>query len=274
MNFNSTIQKIICDIFHSFPGNTVFLEQGKRHLTIYDEPLIGFAAADDLIFDTFKQHEVIGEVFMKPTEWLPDAKSVISMFLPFTEDVRRSNADCGIDPSEEWLYARVEGQDFIARFTDAVGDALKQIGINSCIPTNDSRFSTVSSALDGDTHIISTWSERHAAYACGLGTFGITRGIITHKGTAGRFCSIIINKAAEPDVRPYSGVYDYCIRCGACVAKCPVNAISLEYGKKNSLCGPWVDSTRERFAPRYGCGKCQLGVPCESGIPLKSNNVG
>lgn len=265
---NNQIQSIIHDIFHSFHGNTVFIEKGQRQLTIYDEPLIGFADANDPIFDTFKKDEVVGESYMKPIEWLPEAKSVISMFLPFTEDVRRSNSDCGIQPSEEWLYARVEGQDFIARFTDAVGEALKQIGINCCIPTNDKRFSTVSTELDGDVHVISTWSERHAAYACGLGTFGITRGIITKKGTAGRFCSIIIDRDTQPDVRQYSGVYDYCIRCGACIAKCPANAISLEHFKNNGLCGAWVDGTRERFAPRYGCGKCQLGVPCESGIPL------
>lgn len=179
MTINSKIQSIICEIFNAYPGNTVFLEKGQRQLTIYDEPLIGFAAACDPIFDTFKKDEVIGKSYMKPSEWLPEAKSVISMFLPFTEAVRRSNSDCGIQPSEEWLYARVEGQDFIARFTDAVGDAFKQIGINCCIPANDSRFATVSSELDGDVHVISTWSERHAAYACGLGTFGITRGIIT-----------------------------------------------------------------------------------------------
>ncbi|MBQ7092185.1 MAG: epoxyqueuosine reductase, partial [Clostridia bacterium] len=81
---NNQIQKIVCDIFHSFPGNTVFLERGQRHLTIYDEPLIGFADANDPIFDTFKKDEVIGESYMKPIEWLPEAKSVISMFLPFT----------------------------------------------------------------------------------------------------------------------------------------------------------------------------------------------
>jgi len=125
--------------------------------------------------------------------------------------------------------------------------------------------------VDEDIHVVSNWSERHAAYVCGLGTFGITRGIITRKGTAGRFCSIIIDRAVEAGKRDYTGVYDYCIRCGACVDKCPVKAISLDFGKKNSLCEAWVNSTGERFAPRYGCGKCQLGVPCESGIPLRQS---
>ncbi len=268
MNLRDNIQSIIYDVFRSCAGNTVFLEQGGRELTIYDEPLIGFADADDELFDTFKREDVIGKGFMKPEEWLKGAKSVISIFLPFTEDVRSSNRG-GADPSEEWLYARIEGQAFIARFTDEVGKVFQQHDINNCIPTNDSRFAVVKAEVDEDMHVISTWSERHAAYVCGLGTFGITRGIITRKGTAGRFCSIIIDRAVEADKRDYTGVYDYCIRCGACVDKCPVKAISLDFGKKNSLCEAWVNSTGERFAPRYGCGKCQLGVPCESGIPLR-----
>lgn len=269
MTLSNIIEQKIFEKFASCPGNTVFIEKGQRELTIYEAPLIGFAASDDDIFDTFMEEGVIGEGFMKPEEWLPEARTVISMFLPFTGDVRSSNINCGEDPSEEWLYARIEGQDFIVRFTEAVKKSLEDMGIRCCIPSNDSRFAARNTMKDGKLHVVSTWSERHAAYACGLGTFGITRGIITEKGTAGRFCSIIIDGQAQPTERKYSGVYDYCIRCGACISRCPVNAVSLEEGKNNTICSSWLDKTREKFAPRYGCGKCQLGVPCESGIPLK-----
>jgi epoxyqueuosine reductase len=37
----------------------------------------------------------------------------------------------------------------------------------------------------------SSWSERHAAYAAGLGTFGLCDGLITARGKAVRFGSII-----------------------------------------------------------------------------------
>ena len=67
-----------------------------------------------------------------------------------------------------------------------------------------------------------------------LGTFGLSRGLITKRGMAGRITSIIINAEFEPDERPYTGIYDFCIRCGACALKCPVKAISMEYGKNNA----------------------------------------
>ena len=116
-------------------------------------------------------------------------------------------------------------------------------------------------------HIISAWSERHAAYACGLGTFGLSRGIITEKGMAGRLASILLDEVLIPDTRNYTGIYDYCIRCGVCIPKCPAGAISLENGKDNVLCREWAQKMRDLYKPRYGCGKCQLGVPCEHGIP-------
>lgn len=113
----------------------------------------------------------------------------------------------------------------------------------------------------------SNWSERHAAYVCGLGTFSLTRAIITQKGTAGRLGSIITDLELEPDPRPYTGLYDYCTRCGACIRRCPVQAISLEGGKLQDPCNQRSAMLRERYAPRYGCGKCQTGIPCQSRIP-------
>lgn len=74
----------------------------------------------------------------------------------------------------------------------------------------------------------------------------------------------------DPDVRPYEGLYDYCIRCGACMRNCPKNAISLEKCKDQLKCAPYVNGTKKKYAPRYGCGKCQVGTPCESGIPKRT----
>ena len=116
-------------------------------------------------------------------------------------------------------------------------------------------------------HIASNWSERHVAYASGLGTFCLTRGLISEKGVAGRYGSIIITEEVEPDTRPYEGVYDYCIMCGACIKRCPAGAISLKHGKNQLKCKLWMDRTGRKYDPRYGCGKCQVGVPCEDRIP-------
>ena len=248
-----------------------FLEKSKKSVTLFEEPLTGIAAASDLLFLQYKKPEVIGSEWMMPNEWLPNAKSVISMFFPFTEDVRKSNRGNGSIPSEEWLYGRVEGEFWITKFMENLEIQFNKKGFQTCIPAQDSRFFTKSAMQDTaygkDLHIVSAWSERHAAYACGLGTFGLSRGIITKKGMAGRLASILLDESFTPDRRDYTGIYDYCIRCGACISKCPMGAISLEYGKNNTLCREFSQKMRDLYKPRYGCGKCQLGVPCEHGIP-------
>lgn len=43
--------------------------------------------------------------------------------------------------------------------------------------------------------------------------------------------------------------------------------ISKDKGKNHRICSDFLDSTEEKYKPRYDCGKCQIGVPCEICIP-------
>lgn len=257
-------------LFNQTEGNTADIP-GIGETVMYERPLTGFASAGDELFETFRQKEVIGANYLGPCEWLPEAKSVISFFLPFSEAVRTSNRAERTDPSKEWLYARIEGQEFIGRYMTAVSRHLAEQGIASCVPALDDRFGVrIEMTLNGlvpDFHADSRWSERHAAYACGLGTFGLSRGLITEKGMAGRFASIIVSAEFEPTERRYTGIDDYCVRCGACIRNCPAKAISLKHGKNNIRCNRYVEAMKKKYAPRYGCGKCQVGVPCETRRP-------
>lgn len=261
-------------LFMTCEGNTVSGDialEGCEGLVMFEEPVFGFSAADDSIYETFKRKDVIGKNFMLPGEWLPGAKSVVSFFLPFTERVKSSNTGTPEETSPEWLHARIEGQAFLNAYTEKLKEYFESRGAKTCVPATDARFATKGSVLPPwdrkVLHITSNWSERHVAYASGLGTFCLTRGLISSKGVAGRYGSIIVTEAIEPDERPYEGVYDYCIMCGACVSRCPAGAISLKHGKNQLKCKLWMDKTGKRYDPRYGCGKCQVGVPCESGIP-------
>jgi len=250
-------------------------------LQMYDTPITGFAAADDPLFTTeFKKDGVIHPEYMAPGEWLPGAKTVISFFLPFSKAVRESNRLPLDEPyapgipqrcSAEWLHARVEGQDLINEVTDRLQELLKEAGFASVCPTTSGRLRLI-------TPYLSTWSERHAAYAAGLGTFGLSKGLITEKGMAGRLGSVITDAVFLPTPRPYSDPFEYCAMCGACMRSCPASAIDMAkgcaLGKDQLLCGPYVEGGKlplhgPRQRQRYGCGKCQVGVPCESGIPQK-----
>jgi len=51
--------------------------------------------------------------------------------------------------------------------------------------------------------------------------------------------------------------------------RCPPLAIARS-GKDNGVCGDYIDTeVLPIFKPRYGCGKCTINVPCESGIPAR-----
>ena len=282
---NEELMEQIVRFVASSPDNYVSatdaIEPALAGLKLYAEPLIGFASTDDALFTTeYKKEGVIHPEYQSPEEWLPGAKTVISFFLPFTEAVKESNRSKTDAPytdgipqrcSTEWLHARIEGQAFVNLMTAHIQTVLETAGYKSVCPTT-------SGALRMITPYISTWSERHAAYAAGLGTFGLSKGLITEKGMAGRFGSVITNAEFHPNIRPYSDPFAYCTMCGVCMKRCPVDAIDpargCALGKDQTLCGPYVnDSFLPPHGPRqivrYGCGKCQCGVPCESGIPKR-----
>lgn len=257
-------------LFAQCPGNQMDVP-GAGVIELFDQPMIGFASAADELFERYKEKEAVGSMFLSPGEWLPGAKTVVSLFFPFSAAVRDSNRETPDLPSALWLYGRFEGQQFLDEYMARLCRHLTDTGIQACVPGMDKRFRKETKPLTGkngdDFHVDSSWSERHAAYACGLGTFGLSRGLITKRGMAGRIGSIIMGAEFEPDERTYKGIYDFCTRCGACAVRCPAEAISLEYGKNNVKCSDYLDQMKEQYSPRYGCGKCQVGVPCESGVP-------
>jgi epoxyqueuosine reductase QueG len=208
---------------------------------------------------------------MLPKEWLPQCRTVISFFLPFSEAVKKGNRRDMSWPSEEWLHGRIEGQTLLNKLGMHLMSELIKAGYESIVPTLDRRFWSNKNDSYHEAAFTSNWSERHVAFICGLGTFGLSKGLITQKGIAGRFGSILTELYLSPDKREYENIYEYCSMCGKCVKNCPVSAISIENGKNHTICSRFLDTTAEKYQPRYGCGKCQVCVPCESGIPKHSN---
>ena len=260
-------QRFTQDSLSNYISEEAALSQSYIGMKIYDPPLFAFGPADDEIYLSYSSSNIIGEHFVPPLEWLPTAKTIITFFLPYTERIRSSNAVDFLWPSEEWLHGRIEGQLFIKELSIYIQKLLSDAGYESLIPALDPRFIAEQTPPDRFT---SNWSERHAAFACGLGTFGLSKGIITEKGMCGRLGSLLTDLEVPYDCRPYSEVYEYCSMCGACIPHCPVDAISLEEGKEHLPCFHFLNSVLEKNKPRYGCGKCQVKVPCEQGIPSLS----
>ncbi len=190
--------------------------------------------------------------------WLPGVQSVISYFLPFTEAVRRPNYSPGL-PATEWVYGRIEGEMCNSALRRYLVEWFNGQGVDAFAPALDERCKVQDKR--------SNWSERHVAFIAGLGTFGLNKSLITGKGSAGRFGSVVVASALAATPRNYTEVYEYCNHCWQCIERCPSGAIKKE-GKDVGVCSDYTDTVvKPRFAPRYGCGKCQTTVPCETGIP-------
>jgi len=241
---------------------------GKR---IFDTPIFGFGDPSDPYFTELDGTDL---KMIHPNEWLPSVKTIISVFFPYSAELKRSNKIKKDRLSYEWLHVRIDGQALINKFLKDVRSELEKEGYDSVIPSQDPRFqaSGFRNPPKDLSKFTSNWSERHAAYVCGLGTFSLTRAMITEKGAAGRFGSILTTTEEKFTERSYTGIYDNCTMCGACIKKCPVSAITLKEGKDNSKCAEYLKGILDTHDPYYGCSECQVGVPCENKMPKKNRS--
>jgi len=245
----------------------------------FDEPLVGFAAADDRLFTDYKT--IIGAFHQTPQEVMAGAlgadgraTSVISWILPITRPTRESNRREEQYPSQAWTRTRFFGEQLNGALRRHLVSWLAERGQQAVAPQFAASWKEFS---DTPVGIASNWSERHAAYAAGLGTFSLNDALITPKGIAHRCGSVITDLQLAPNERPYPHHRHNCLffrdgSCGLCIARCPVGALSQE-GHDKTSCRQYVyktvvDAVGEQFGtPQTGCGLCQTRVPCEGGIP-------
>jgi len=263
----SLAETFISDSPNNYITEEIALSPKCVGIKIFDTPIFAFGSPDDDLYIKYKSFDAIGSHFLCPAEWLPSTKTVISFFLPYTNVIRKANSADNRFPADEWLHGRYEGQQLLAQMSEHLVNALVEAGYNSLAPSFDQRYNTGN--VEKNIKNTSNWSERHVAFACGLGAFGLSKGLITKKGTCGRFGSILTELDLPKDGRDYNDIYEYCTMCGVCIYRCPVNAISLESGKQSELCREFLVKVGEMHNPRYGCGKCQTRVPCESRLPVK-----
>ena len=251
----------------------------------FDRPIVGFSRGDDPMYAFYKDH-IDHDFYRLPSEWLksiyghdfdPSRISVISWFLPQTEDTKQKSRAANDCPPMEWTMNRVHGEECNRQLAKALEQHLIGLGYEAVAPMCSDQFSWG----DSEKFVkMSNWSERHTAHISGLGTFGLCDGLISKRGKAGRYGSVIVYAPLEATERTYTTYNEYCMAkngCTACIKRCPAGAITLEGGHNKVLCMKYHADVIEKIDhERYGydgyavCGLCQTGVPCESGIPGKA----
>ena len=106
----------------------------------FEEPLIGFAAADDPLFSQFK--EIIGDFHMTPAEIMRncygdrtgEAKTVICWILPIAAATRESNRREKKMPSREWALTRAHGEHFNTLLRMRLVEMLRFAGAQAVAP--------------------------------------------------------------------------------------------------------------------------------------------
>ncbi|MGC8603192.1 MAG: epoxyqueuosine reductase [Desulfomonilaceae bacterium] len=278
-NFQEWAYDVLNCIVRESPENSLKMQPDEK---AFDEILLGFSSGADPIYNDYK--ELIGPFHWTPLEIMSlmfpelettaDQLTVISWILPHREPTKADNRKENFYPSRRWVHARFPGEEFNNYLRKSLVEKLRGIGVKAVAPVLSQHWSIEKSPKYG---FASKWSERHAAYAAGLGTFGLCDGLITPRGKAHRVGSVVANLVIPASDRPYDDHHAYCLffrdgSCTACRKRCPVGAIT-EKGHDKDKCWAHAGVTCAEFARSnygfdgYGCGLCQTGVPCESEIP-------
>ncbi len=275
------VRQVIIE-FAASPANRM---PSTREYIIYDEPIVGFADGSDPIFNEYKNiispsHltpvEAMAKAYDKEPAEIPQKLSIISWILPITEETRKSNRAETKGPSRLWSHTRQYGEVFNEEMRRHVMAVLSELGYMVAAPQVQPYFKVDRN----EKGPYSNWSERHIAYAAGLGTFSLTDAFISEGGIAHRCGSLITDLIIPATKRTAKGPYDNCLfyfdgSCKVCIERCPAGAITEE-GHNKPKCQQYLSGLGYSPSKEYddetsvaGCGLCQTKVLCEYSVPKK-----
>ena len=238
-------------------------EDSNQLNNMWREPIIEIISAKNEKLKELKQ--IVSLEHFLPCDILPGAQSVIIFFIPFEENIVKSNID-GTMASKEWAAAYIKTNDLIKKINDNMEELMKNSGYETGKIPATHNFN--------EKTLISNWSHRHIAYIAGIGTFGINNMLITEKGCCGRFGSIIISYELK-NYKETGKTREKCLNkskgnCGVCHKRCIVNAYKNNRFNRNECYKQCLENTKYNKETGYAdvCGKCLVGLPCSLQEPF------
>jgi epoxyqueuosine reductase len=297
---NEQIQAFLEELFASNQLNRLPEKYGGGQ--VFATPLIGVSRGDDHIFAKFK--EVVANEHLTPFEmWvqsgLPDGMNlaarlrIVSIIFPYVRQIREEGKRNDKDmPPEIYCVARNFANPFMDAVLDETVGFFQKYGFRATSGTRSGAYQILS--REDPFRRYSNWSERHIAFAAGLGTFSLHEGLISEAGCNIRIASVLTDAPLEVTPRKSDEPYGNCPHyandtCDECIAKCPTGAITSDghdkldchlYGKKvreEMLRRPFASMLKphrrrfngvERTIYSVGCALCQFGVPCMDRNPM------
>lgn len=315
---NAEVCRFLKNLFDSSELNRLPAEYGGHR--IFKEPTIGVSAGNDPIFAKFK--EFVTPTHLTPAEmWSKSASSKRGSQddLP----IGRPRPDAGTWTNLSELSAKIKVLSIVFPYTESILEdgsksskrtPLTGLALNCAhvfhtevyektaqffiengyriMAPQKSRFHSVLLKLSSP-HLVSVWSERHYAFAAGLGTFGLAEHLITEHGCNIRLASFITDAPLEITPRVNDDPFANCLHfarggCAKCAVRCPGRALTKDSHNK-VLCeltrkrvsasirgelAPFLKPVKRRFmyiaVKDYpiGCGICQYNVPCMDRNPV------
>ncbi|MEJ5378096.1 MAG: epoxyqueuosine reductase [bacterium] len=284
LGFNQELQEFVRGLVRYHERGRFPQEPDRR---LFEDPILAVAWASDPMFKSLKK--IIGTFHQLPVQILRDAFPgrrideeevyVVCYALPITQATRLANSSQYRYPHRDWMLTKIHGEAFNEWLRAELVRWIMGKGHMAAAPILQPSYIQFPH-LNGD--ITSNWSERHACFVAGLGTFGLSRGLITQAGMAVRLGTVVTDLPLKPTARDYDSPFAHCLflasgRCGICIRRCPAGAIT-PWGQDKQKCQAHQIAALKRKGRDLGlglqlsglhlsCGLCQTGVPCEQGIP-------
>ncbi len=244
---------------------------------LYHEVTAGVQRADHPIFLRFGRmiegHLQPGDCFAAEHAGFhaADSLTVVSFAFHINPRIIDDNSREPIYPSRSWFEARRKFDFLVSPFIELVRGIFPNRRIT--VPLRSARYrADLSKKVP-----VSNWSERHVAFACGLGSFGLHGALITRMGCTHRLLSAVVEGGPGVCAEPPDDPYFNCLHfrdggCGECISRCPVEAIVPgAHIIERCYAHEWM-TCRLRSGAIYepgvaACGLCMCGVPCDRSSP-------